>query len=284
MSDTSSNLWHMADPLFKKEFAEKVQKVVQESDSRQGQPSLRQQLAHLHEGVPSTAAALWAQQLEIAVCTQLLAAQTIYPPELKVVENQQREKEKEREEKLSKAEDPYEKASLEQNCDHSFQRHEVEEAKTQPSLSKPTNISSAEEDEQRPKRDAAKESELNLFAESEEFLYDEEITTSDEALQSAVLEQAATTPSTEAEVATKEEEAEATSEAEEASTFSPEELRKVRADFLQRFASGNLTEEEQAFVKELEKSLPQGDYSMQAKNPNILETKTFSQVAIDGNR
>lgn len=65
---------------------------------------------------------------------------------------------------------------------------------------------------------------------------------------------------------------------EESSFYSltPEEIDQMQQDFLKRYAQGELTEEEQALVAELERQLPpKGDFSMQAKNPDILKTHSL---------
>lgn len=64
--------------------------------------------------------------------------------------------------------------------------------------------------------------------------------------------------------------------------LSPADVKKAQDDFLERFASGKLTEKEKALLAQLQAELPQGDYSMKAKNPNILQTKTIHQVPVDG--
>lgn len=66
------------------------------------------------------------------------------------------------------------------------------------------------------------------------------------------------------------------------SRLSPEDVKKAQDDFLERFASGKLTEKEKALLAQLQAELPQGDYSMKAKNPNILQTKTIHKVSADG--
>jgi hypothetical protein len=55
--------------------------------------------------------------------------------------------------------------------------------------------------------------------------------------------------------------------------LSPENMEKVRENLLQRFQSGDLTEEERLILAELQEQLPQGDFSGKAKNPDILVTK-----------
>lgn len=66
------------------------------------------------------------------------------------------------------------------------------------------------------------------------------------------------------------------------SRLSAADVKKAQDDFLERFASGKLTEKEKELLAQLQAELPQGDYSMKAKNPNILQTKTIRQVPVDG--
>lgn len=308
------------EPLFKKEFAERLQKVVQERDSGEqqglqqqeplGLPLLAGLLGEEEAQAPGGAAALWARQLKIAVCTQHLAAHVIYLPESELVGSLQEKDEEEElpseaalEEELSIEADEgsderheeeimEEKISVSGILGRNSQRHEVsdeEKSPTKESLAPAAHAGAAAATAaavEVPK--LSQQGDPSHFAESEALLYDEEVTPAVRASPSAMV--AAETQEEAAAAATEtktETETEADTEekaAEEPQEFSPEDLKRVRADFLQRYASGDLTKDEQAFLKELEKTLPQsGDYSMQAKNPNILATKTFSQVAIDGN-
>lgn len=270
--------------LFKREFAEKVQRVVLERECGQeeGEP-LRQMLAGLlGDEAPGGAAALWARQLKIAVCTQHLAARAIYAQELASVGSQQDEEEEQGLPYAAALEEEFFEASStsegqEEAIEEAVMEEKVGPAKESPAaVHAPVHAAAAAEVVPQ----LSLESKASHFAESEALLYDEEMTAteSDEASESAIAAETEEAEATEAATDPEEKAAEGARE------FSPEELKRVRADFLQRYASGNLTKEEQTFLKELEKNMPQGDYSQQAKNPNILATKTFSQVAIDGNR